>query len=784
MKSGARKIDVESAKLDRRPGVPRSSSPRWTRGSWRGVIVVIALLGAGLGLWVMMARKPPRFESRSVSDIAGDCKMAGDIDGDGLPDVLIAGKGPSEPLTWYRYPDWRATVIAASTQEWSNDGKLGDIDGDGDLDIVLPDGRVSPHNVFWFENPRPRGDPADGLRWKRHSIGYTQAWCKDVHLSDFDGDGQLDVAVRPKKEEPVRVFFQEDQGRWSEVQLTGLTQGLEGMGAGDIDADGDTDLVLCGTWVENPGGARSRVGSEWQEHSIGEAPSEFKVAVADVDRDGMTDIVYSSSESLADVTWWRQTPSDGGPRWDPNRVDEADAAHTLLARDFDCDGDTDLVVSAMKTRDLWLYANEDGSGIEWRRKSIDRHARVHNGVVVDLDADGDWDIFGAGYTGDKTKARVWVNQTDPPGGAISWTYVRVSEHHEQTFGLTFVDVDRDGRLDIASGGYWYRNPGGDLRGKWIQWSLPDDFHAFATLDVDGDGNSEIIAQRTRGDELELHWLAAQRGGADWTVHQIGSVPATSYDIGSQGWGVAQVIAGDLPELIVASGKGLYLFEVPTDPENAWSRSRISPRPSDEGLDVGDLDRDGDLDLVATTGTSKLVEWYENRGRGDSDWPAHSIDEFTDAVFPDRVAVADLNEDGRLDVVVTEENGWDQNAQTVWWEAPEDPTTAGWKQHSVASQASTHSLSAADINGDQHVDLVLAEHKGARTIAVWFNDGFGHFRERLVDRNKESHLGGKVVDLDADGDLDIVSIGYFDAQFVHLWVNEQRSPVKQSLRHDP
>ncbi len=759
----AREIEMQSDEAG-----PR----RRGRGAWLRIVAIVAALGGGAGLWAMTAPKPVSFVLQPVADVAGDCKMAGDIDGDGLPDVVIAGKGPSEPLTWYRYPDWRATVIAVSTEEWSNDGKLGDIDGDGDLDIVLPDARVSPDNVFWFENPRPSGDPADGSRWKRHSIGYTKEWCKDIHVADLDGDGRLDVAARPAEAEPLRVFFQDDGGHWSAVAFPGLTQGTEGMGAGDVDSDGDTDLVLRGTWVENPGGAQSRIASRWQEHSIGEAPSEFKALVVDVDRDGLADIVYSGSESVADLIWWRQVPSDPRRSWHPNRIDETDGAHTLLAGDVDCDGHTDLVVGAMGSRDLWLYRNEDGSGKNWRRQTIDDDARVHNGVIVDLDADGDWDIFGAGYTGTETKARVWVNQTDPPGGALTWTYVRVSERHEQTFGLTFVDVDRDGQLDIASGRYWYRSPGGDLRGQWTQSSLPEDLHAFATLDVDRDGSGEVIAQRTRGDELELYWLAPQHGGEDWSVHPIGSVPAATHSLGSQGHRVAQVFAGGAAELVVASGKGLYLFEVPTDSATTpWSRRRISPRPSDEGLDVGDLDQDGDLDLVATTGQSKLVEWYENRGRRESDWPAHRIDEFTDAVFPDRVVVADLNGDDRLDVVVSEENGAAQDAQTVWWEAPLEPKTGRWKRHPVARQATTHSLSAADVNGDGYVDLILAEHKGPRTLGVWINDGSGRFHKRVIDRNKESHLGGKVVDLDGDGDLDIVSIAYFDAQFVHLWVRE-------------
>ena len=69
--------------------------------------------------------------------ISGDAKMMGDLNGDGLPDVAIAGLGAPEPLAWFRYPDWQKTVIATSSQEYSNYGVIADIDRDGDNDVAL-----------------------------------------------------------------------------------------------------------------------------------------------------------------------------------------------------------------------------------------------------------------------------------------------------------------------------------------------------------------------------------------------------------------------------------------------------------------------------------------------------------------------------------------------------------------------------------------------------------------------------------------------------------------------
>jgi hypothetical protein len=57
------------------------------------------------------------------------------------------------------------------------------------------------------------------------------------------------------------------------------------------------------------------------------------------------------------------------------------------------------------------------------------------------------------------------------------------------------------------------------------------------------------------------------------------------------------------------------------------------------------------------------------------------------------------------------------------------------------------------------------------VAVWENDGQGTLTEHVVDREKESHLGAQAVDIDGDGDLDIVSIAWDDYTKIHLWRND-------------
>lgn len=76
-----------------------------------------------------------------------------------------------------------------------------------------------------------------------------------------------------------------------------------------------------------------------------------------------------------------------------------------------------------------------------------------------------------------------------------------------------------------------------------------------------------------------------------------------------------------------------------------------------------------------------------------------------------------------------------------------------------------------MNQDGVPDLVLAEHRGSKNLDIWLNDGQGNFSRLPVDQGRESHLGAQAVDLDGDGDLDLVSIAWDDSASLFLWRND-------------
>ncbi len=361
-----------------------------------------------------------------------------------------------------------------------------------------------------------------------------------------------------------------------------------------------------------------------------------------------------------------------------------------------------------------------------------------------------------------------------------WTYLLVDDNRGKWgdfakpkwlryFGLAIRDLTGDGREDIVSGRYFYRNPGGDMTGPWPRVDFGRNVDAILCLDVDGDDRGDVIAQALPG----IYWLEAKdREGRSWSCVKIGEVPETDH-VNSQGFALGQLVPGKRPEIVIAASDGIYYFEIPDHPEKTeWPRNHAITGACDEGLDLADVDGDGWLDVVAGNG-EEYVAWWKNPAHGEENWPRFIFG--TTSPHPaDRLKARDMNGDGKIDVVVSEERypGKEPDANLWWFEQPENPRSKNWPRHHLITEYSLNNLDVADFDGDGHYDIVTCEHKGPDPkLQIFRNNGQGSFTPYVIDHGKESHLGTQAVDLDHDGDLDLVSIAWDNWQNLHVWRND-------------
>ncbi|MHC4648259.1 MAG: FG-GAP-like repeat-containing protein, partial [Planctomycetota bacterium] len=381
--------------------------------------------------------------------------------------------------------------------------------------------------------------------------------------------------------------------------------------AADIDGDGDLD-VLAAAHPDNIAGPFS---SRTRELSSG--LSEIS-SVADVSGEN-EEVSDEDKEQQAPcgLCWWQST-DDYGTTWSEHVIDaNFRALMPPYPADMDGDGDVDVITCEYDTSRIVWWENTHRNGSSWKKHVLDEETDGRQ-LVYGADMDGDRDIDVAGATWLDGGVFWWENTN---GRGTDWNKHIVDSNTEadycRTHCLRVADMDGDRYLDIVasagteSGINWWQNPGRgaeDWKRHYVVGS-DGEVESVYPADLDGDGDADLIGSIRRHDGLTW-WENIDRAGTDWTKHVIDS----SYT-GEQGVDVADIDRdGDLD--ITASAQrthSVIWWENTTGTATEWARHVMTKSFSDAFGAYGvDMDGDGDLDLLGAAHSGKEIAWFENQ----------------------------------------------------------------------------------------------------------------------------------------------------------------------------
>ena len=296
----------------------------------------------------------------------------------------------------------------------------------------------------------------------------------------------------------------------------------------------------------------------------------------------------------------------------------------------------------------------------------------------------------------------------------------------------------------------------------------------AAADLDGDGDLDLTSPDIRNkSHSTLFWYRNDGTGQFERLVIFKDEP---------GWFERHAIAdidgnGTLDVAIVNNQKGNVVWFANSGRPAAgpWQRHVISndcPRAYD--VTLADFDGDGDLDASTTGYTSNLVAWYENPGkeRLDRPWTRQVIDSAMQEART--IAIGDFNRDGRIDLLATAvgaPNVPNHESQVVWYENPGEPARQNWTRRVISKEfpAAVHGH-PVDLDRDGDLDVVMAhgmriesDPKVDRHQVVWY-ENIG--KPGAIPTWKRHQVGllpfafeAIAGDIDGDGDLDIAATAW-------------------------
>ncbi len=682
-----------------------------------------------------------------------------DVDGDGIKDIIIATRRSANAIAWYKKTGSTYTKYTIETGQVDIEagGAHHDIDGDGDTDLVFAND-ASGSSIWWWENPTDPTKP-----WARHTIkngGGTKH--HDSMFGDVDGDGKAEFITWNQNGAGLiiaEIPANPKGGAWTFTTIAGITGDNEGLEIIDIDLDGKLDIVGAGRWFKHTS------GTSFQTNNIDTSMGYTRAAAGQFIPGGRPEVIFVCGDCDGPMKMY----SWNGSSWDGKVIlDISKHGHSIGVGDINGDGKLDIFNGEMGLTD----ANPQthilfGDGAGNFQKTQFAGQLHHESRLADLDGDGDLDIMAKPYkdTGSPEGPSVYLNQSNtgstpaPTGKSCEITPSSWKTHTINTRSHTYVftysgDIDGDGKKDIITGDSWFKNPG-TPNGTWQKRPLGNNLNNVAAVyDFDGNGKLDVLATDggPGGGNPWGRTLAIGRNDGTGTFTPYTNIQQPTQGDFLQGVAVGKFTSDTIQVALSWHGENnnVQLYTFPSNLSGQATFQNIGTSQN-EDLSAGDIDKDGKLDILQGT------KWLKNNGTSWQQLTLHSSSE-----DPDRNKLADINKDGKLDAIIGYE-AINIKGILAWYEQTTPMGT--WTERIISNQViGPMSMDTADMDGDGDIDVIVGEHyldspQSAKLFIFENLNNGASWTQHVIAQGQEHHDGAQTVDIDGDGDMDIMSIGW-------------------------
>jgi hypothetical protein len=402
------------------------------------------------------------------------------------------------------------------------------------------------------------------------------------------------------------------------------------------------------------------------------------------------------------------TACDASAQWQRHVIDNSSrGADGTRLKDVNGDGHPDIVTGWEQGGLIRLMIHPGPARVRepWPTVTIGTAPAVEDAVLVDLDGDGVCDVVSC-CEGNSKQVRIswgpadrarllepeaWSTEPVPVSvGATRWMFALPMQIDGQR-GIDFVAGGKSESSQIG----WFESPADPRKlADWkfhplrrVGWTM-----SLASSDMDGDGDQDLVFSDRRGKQSGAYWLENPGAGGSlampWAEHAIGAVgrevmflEMTDLDADALQDVVAAVKPAEVHWLrrLDRSGRAWKPFTIPYPPQSGTAKA----------VSAGDIDLDGKLDLVVTceqaTAPLQGVSWLSREGRPDEgNWLPQAISG-SDGVKHDLAPLIDLDGDGDLDVVTSEET---RGLGVIWYENPARSTPGRSKPNEIPGSGET------------------------------------------------------------------------------------------------